>query len=156
MHTNVLQYIWVRNVLAHQCFQKCLEGASKSLLFLSKCVYFSSWKAAALEAAWHHICSASTGVVSRIKSLSPASLMLRSVKKQCGKKKAPKKKKKKKSTENFCPWIQKSPLHARFIYIKLVMTFQVSLRLKCLLDHLKLLSWAPATLLTWRAGLLRV
>lgn len=67
-----------------------------------------------------------------------------------------KKKSKKQPTKNFCLWIQKSPLHARFIYIKLVMTFQVSLRLKCLLDHLKLLSRAPATLLTWRAGLLRV
>lgn len=143
-------------MLAHQRFQTRLEGASKSLLFLSKLVYFSSWKDAALKATWHHICSASAGVVSRIKSFSPASLMLRSVKTQCRKKKKPPKKKKKKPTKNFCPWIQKGPLHARFIYTKLVMTFQVSLRLKCLLDHLKLLSRAPATLLTWRAGLLRV
>ena len=78
--------------------------------------------------------------------------MLRSVKKQLGKKKRIRKK----NTKNFCLWIQKSPLYARFIYIKLVVTFQVSLRLKCLQDHLKLLLWAPVTLLTWRAGLLRV
>lgn len=77
--------------------------------------------------------------------------MLRSVKKQHGKEKKKEKKKK-----NFCLPIQKSPLYARFIYIELVMTFQVSLRLKCLLDHLKLLSQALATLLTWGAGLLRV
>lgn len=140
-----------------------MPGRCIQVPFLSfQTCLFSSWKAAALEAAWHHICSARAGVVSRIKSLSPASLMLRSVKKQCGKKKKKttqekgKKKSKKQPTKNFCLWIQKSPLHARFIYIKLVMTFQVSLRLKCLLDHLKLLSRAPATLLTWRAGLLRV
>lgn len=64
-------------------------------------------------------------------------------------------KKKKKPTE-LLSVDSKSPLYARFIPIKLVATFQVSLRLKCLLDHLKLLSWAPATLVTWRAGLLRV
>lgn len=65
-------------------------------------------------------------------------------------------KEERKKKKNFCLPIQKSPLYARFIYIELVMTFQVSLRLKCLLDHLKLLSQALATLLTWGAGLLRV
>lgn len=124
-----------------------------SLLFLSKPVCFSQRKVAASEVAWHHICSASAEVVSRIKSLSLLSLMLRSLKKQHGKKNN---KEEKKNNHNFCLWIQKNPLYARFIYMKLVVTFQVSLRLKCLLDHLKLLSRAPATLLTWRAGLLRV
>lgn len=85
----------------HKCFAiyvslKCVStsglpdmpGRCIQVPFLSfQTCLFSSWKAAALEAAWHHICSASAGVVSRIKSLSPASLMLRSVKKQCGKKK---------------------------------------------------------------------
>lgn len=148
---HVLCRMDLKRAIALWCLQASLEDPYLLPPFLSKPVCFSQWKPTAFEAAWLHICSVSAEVVSRIMPLSLASLMLRSVKKQHGKEKKKEKKKK-----NFCLPIQKSPLYARFIYIELVMTFQVSLRLKCLLDHLKLLSQALATLLTWGAGLLRV
>lgn len=65
------------------------------------------------------------------------------------------KKKKREREGNFSTRIQESLVSAVFICIKLVMTFQVSVRLKCLLDHFEL-SWpVHVTLLTSRGRLLK-
>jgi hypothetical protein len=48
--------------------------------------------------------------------------------------------------------IQQSFLSAVFICIKLVMTFQVSLRLKCLLDHFEQSLLVHVALLTWKGS----
>lgn len=56
---------------------------------------------------------------------------------------------------NFRFRIRQSLVSAVFICIKLVMTFQVSLRLKCLLDHFELSRLVHVTLLTSRGRLLK-
>lgn len=56
---------------------------------------------------------------------------------------------------NFRFRIRQSPVSAVFICIKLVMTFQVSLRLKCLLEHFELSRLVHVTLLTSRGRLLK-
>lgn len=61
----------------------------------------------------------------------------------------------KEGMENFNPRIQQSRVSAVFICTKLVMTFQVSLRLKCLLDHFELSCQFHVTLLTSRGRLLK-